>query len=677
MKISTVKFGFFQLLLMGLFLTVGIPSYASDMDPEMQAKRAVIMLLKNLTLADLIEVETFNPKALSAARKIQKLSDTAAALFVLTQEDLRRAGVTRISEALRMVPGVQVARIDANKWAISARGLNGQYASKLLVMIDGRTVYTPLRSEVYWDVQDLLIEDIARIEVIRGPGASLWGANAVNGVINIITKSALETQGNLISTYLGQGEEKGIVGVQHGGEFGNSVAYRVYGKFYDHDHFLDAEGQAQPDDWQMNRGGFRLDWKATETDNLSLQSDVYKGSAGQKVLAPIPFPNIFNDQMNLDGVNLLGHWERNWSNGDMVLQAYYDHTHRQDASLSESRDTYDLDFQHRWQRHETQEFIWGLGFRQSRDNLISSPVFIYTPSQRQNNLFSAFVQGEFLLQPLRITVGSKFEHNDYTGWEIQPTLRALWNLNAQHSLWGAVSRAVRTPSRSDVDGRTETLDLLSLMRFNVLGNPEFKSETLLAYELGYRFSPANRFLLDTTLFFNQYDDLRNIRPIGFDLSGHLPTILFQNDNNMYGEIFGLELALHWQVFNTWKLIGTYNYLQVQLHLHESVPSPLGEQEERDTPKHQASLRSLWSLPYKLELDGAWYYVDSVPNQQTEKYQRVDVRLGWRPKPTLDLSLGVRNLFDSQHREFGDVFSGNFVLADEVPRAVYMQLKYQF
>jgi iron complex outermembrane receptor protein len=680
MKISTVKFGFLQLFPLGLLLTtVGMPGYASEienLDNDMQAKRAIIAQLKGLNLEELIEVETFNPKAMSAARKIQKLSETAAALFVLTQEDLRRAGVTRISEALRMLPGVQVARIDANKWAISARGLNGPYASKLLVMIDGRSVYTPLRSEVNWDVQDLLIEDIARIEVIRGPGASLWGANAVNGVINIITKSAQETQGNLITTYAGKGEEKGIVGVQHGGTLENGLAYRVYGKFYDHDHFLNAEGQAQHDDWQMHRGGFRLDWKATDKDSFSLQSDAYDGTANQTVLVSLPVLHFLNDEVELEGANVLGRWERHLDQGDMILQAYYDHTYREDSALGESRDTYDIDFQHRWPRNDTQEYIWGLGFRQSRDNIANSPVLFYNSAQRQSNLFSAFVQGEFLLQPVRLTVGSKFEHNNYTGWEIQPTLRALWNLNAQHSFWAAVSRAVRTPSRSDVDANTETIDVQRQIKLSVRSVHNVVSETLQAYELGYRFAPSKRLLVDTTAFVNRYDKLRNIEQIGFDFFSLPPTIILENNNKMYGEVYGLELALHWQVLETWKLVGTYSYLNVQLHLH-GPSNLLGESEEGDSPRNQASLRSLWTLPYKMELDGAWYYVDNVPNQHTKRYHRFDVRFGWQPKPAWELSLGARNLFDSQHREFGRAFNGNIIFADEVPRAVYMQLKYRF
>lgn len=673
---TITRFSFYLRLLLSLGLVVvGMPIPASDQESDIQAKRAIIKQLKNLKLAELIEVETFNPKARSAARKVQKLSETAAALFVLTQEDLRRAGVTRIAEALRLVPGVQVARIDANKWAISARGLNGQYASKLLVMIDGRSVYTQLRSEVYWDVQDLLIEDIERIEVIRGPGASLWGANAVNGVINIITKAATETQGNLITAYHGQGEEQNILGLQHGGKLDNGLAYRVYGKFYDHDNFLNAQGQDQHDDWQMKRGGMRMDWEKSETEKMTLQTDAYSGQANQTVFVTNPFVGVLNDEVNTNGVNVLGRWERDLEHGDMILQAYYDHTHREDASLEETRNTYDLDFQHRWQRNETQELIWGLGFRQTRDDITSSPSLSYDPPRRTNNLASAFVQGELTWQPWRFTLGSKFEYTDTAGLEIQPTLRVLWSHNAQHNFWAAISRAIRAPSRSDQDGRTETLSFNGITKLKALASEDFKAEQLLAYELGYRFTPIPQFLLDTTIFFNQYDDLRNVEQTGFDPYSRPPTVFLRSNNNMYGEIYGAELALHWQVLPTWKVIGSYSYLDVQLHLNGS--SPLGEQEEGDTPNNQATLQSQWSLPQHLEFDTAWYYVDNVSNQKVPRYHRFDLRLGWKPLPTLEVSAGVRNLFDPQHREFGNMFSGNTVIANEVPRAVYLQLKYRF
>jgi len=671
-----LNFWMVQLFCLWISLTMMTHSRASVADLEDQ--RQVFEQLKRLSLEELSEVEIFNPEGGLATRKIKKLTDTAAALFVITQEDIRRAGITHLAEALRMVPGIQVARIDANKWAISARGLNGQYTSKLLVMIDGRSVYTQLRSEVHWDVQNLLMEDVERIEVIRGPGASLWGANAVNGVINIVTKSAQDTQDTLLTTHVGSGEEQAIIGLRHGGQLDNGLAYRIYGKFYDHDNFVNAQGQAHNDHWDMKRGGFRLDWDSSEHNTFSLQSNAYQGVLQQKLLLPETF-SIINDQADVEGFNLLGRWQRNLTDGEFILQTYLDHTKREDASLSEIRQTYDIDFQHRWQRSEKKEFIWGLGFRHTRDHITSSTALIYNPEKRSDNLFSAFLQGEFLLRPdLKLTAGTKVEHNDYTGFEIQPTLRSLWTLNPQHSLWAAISRAVRTPSRSDNDARSNTINPQLSLKINLIGSRDFQSEKLLAYELGYRFKRAKQFLVDTSLFFHQYDELRNIDLVAFDPLTVPPTMTFKTNNKMEGEIFGLEVATHWQVLETWRLVGTYSYLQVLLHLNDSTTqSLLGETEEDETPHHQATLRSLLTLPHNLEFDTGLYYVDNVPQRNVSHYLRADIRLGWKPILTLDLSLGIRNLFDKQHREFGNAFSGNTVIASEVPRTFYLQLKYQF
>ena len=671
-----------------LLIFLVIPSYAAIDKPSNKERRNIIGELKKLSLEELSNVEIFNPEASSAARKVQKLSETAAALFVITQEDIRRAGFTSIPEALRMVPGVQVARINANKWAISARGLNGLFASKLLVMIDGRTVYTPLRSEVFWDVQDLLIEDIDRIEVIRGPGASLWGANAVNGIINIITKMAKDTQDNLLTTYAGDGEERAIVGVRHGGKLGDKVHYRVYGKFYEHDNFVDKHDQQ--DSWQMKRSGFRIDWAARKRENLTLQGDVYDGFVNQ-IIVPLGANMFQSDKTELSGFNLLGRWQRNLINGDMILQAYYDHTERQELALGEKRNTFDIDFQHRWRRNNTQEFFWGLGYRYTQDEMKNSPILNYDPKKRQDDLFSAFVQSEFKISlnpltqgeenSLRLMLGSKFEQNDYSGFEYQPNVRLLWIANNQHSVWAAISRAVRTPSRTDADasytiqiGVVDNPFLAPFGPINLLGvgSEDFKSETLLAYELGYRFKHSSNFLLDTTIFYNVYKDLRSVE---FKLT---PTNIFlKNTNKMWGEIYGLEMAASWQVFDNWKLIGTYSYLNINLHLPPDTITFFGETEENDSPHNQANLRSLLTLPNNIELDTGLYYVDKVSNQKAASYTRFDVRLGWKAQKNLELSLGARNLFDIQHREFNDSISGNAILSDEVRRALYFQLKYHF
>jgi iron complex outermembrane recepter protein len=673
-------FQFTKVFFLGLLLSMTQPILALEKDKDnlLEKKRALFNRLKKLSLKDLGKVRFYNPEASSAARKTQRLLDTPSALFVLSQEDIHRAGITSIPEALRLIPGVQVARVYANRWAISARGLNGLISSKLLVMIDGRTVYSPYTASVFWDVQDVLIEDIDRIEVIRGPGGSLWGANAVNGIINIITKTPEQTQGGLITTHLGVGEEQAILGLRHGGKM-KKGHYRVYGKFYEHESFLDAQGEETDDNWQMKRAGFHSNWDLSQRDKFSLQGDVYDGFEKQTNFLPLDSPRIANHHIYVKGFNLLTRWKRRLSKGDMILQSYYDLTERDDTSfLKEERGTYDLDFQHRWRSSARQEFIWGLGFRYTHDKYKNyTQIVDLEPHKRQDRLFSAFIQGEFLLQPQRwkMVLGSKFEHNDYTGFEYQPTARLLWTPHEQHSAWMAISRAVRTPSRYDATNKTNILQ--GQTRFKNVGNLDFRSEVLRAYELGYRFTPSNDFFLDTALFYNDYKKLRTFEIKDFQPYPPPATVMTRFENQMTGEVYGLEMALHWQATKDWRWVATYTYTDVQLHLLPSSDSVFKEIEEGDTPHHQATLRSLLNLPHDLTFDTVLYYVDNVPNQNTPHYTRFDLRLGWQASRNLDLSIGARNLFDNQHPEFGMGLSGNIDIPDEVRRAFYLHVDYRF
>jgi len=629
-----------------LLLLFVMSCYASD------ENRMTIHDLKKLSLTELMEVEIFNPSGSLAARKVQKLSETPAALFVLTQEDIRRAGITSIPEALRMVPGLQVARINSNQWAISARGLNQQYASKLLVMIDGRTVYSPLRSQVNWDVQGTLMEDIERIEVIRGPGASLWGANAVNGVINIITKSAKDTQGTLITSTFGKSEEQNILGIRHGGKLGEDGHYRVYGKFYEHDSFVN-------DNWQIKRAGFDMDWTASERDHLSLQAGIYDGFITR------------NATNTVSGLHLLSRWQH----GNMILQSYFNRMKRHEMNWDSIHNIYDIDFQHSSQLSDRHEFIWGLGFRYTESIIDGSQLVTYIPNHRKDNLFSAFVQSEFIVtEDLRLILGSKFEHNDYTGFEVQPTIRMLWNINEKHSMWAAVSRAVRTPARVDEDLQINII-IPNSPQILIRGNPEVNSEELIAYEVGYRFNPTTNLLVDASLFYNDYDQLRSTETHFQPYP--VPTILYELENKMFGNTYGLELASHWQVAETWKLIGSYSYLNTNLDITADSNYTDVELVERNSPTNQAGLRSLWNIRDNLELDAALYYVGEIESQTVAEYNRFDLRLGWQASKNLAISLGGRNLFDSQHSEFGGFGSnGSVIYSNEIPRSFYLQLQYR-
>ena len=634
--------------------------------------------LTELSLEALMDVEVT-----SVSKREEKFFEAAAAIYVITAEDIRRSGAESIPEALRMVPGLHVARIDANKWAISARGFTFRLADKMLVLIDGRSVYTPLFAGVYWNVQDTLMEDIERIEVIRGPGATLWGANAVNGVINIITKSAKDTQGGLLTGTIGT-YEHGLGGFRYGGKLGKDAWFRIYTKYFNRDRY---PGGA--DDWRVMRGGFRLDWDTTEQDSLTFQGDIYDGDAGQRLtlsgfLTP-PYSHTFDDDIAIRGGNVLARWRHTFSKrSDMSLQFYYDRMERNEAVLDDTRDTVDLDFQHRFGLGERHDVIWGLGYRYTSDRIGNSFTFTLDPQSRGDHLVNAFVQDEITLieDRLNLTLGSKFEHNDYTGFEVQPSMRLAWTPNEQHTVWGSISRAVRSPSRVDDDMRLNFAafpgPMGSVRMMSLFGNRDFKSEELIAYELGYRIRPTKNLSLNLTTFYNVYDQLQTHEPGVPFFEGSPPpphmVIPLRIANKMDGESYGVELGANCKVTDFWKLRAGYTWLQVQLHRDHASGDTTSEGIEGDSPHHQVNLRSYLDLPGNWEFDTALYYVDSLPNQETHSYVQLDVRLGWRPKKNIELSVGVKNVLWDRHREFG-MASG--IHPTEVPPMVYGKFTWRF
>ncbi|MDM8547381.1 TonB-dependent receptor plug domain-containing protein [Candidatus Venteria ishoeyi] len=641
-----------------------LSSVAAQEDPK-----EIIQDLRGLSLEQLLEVRIDD--IASVARKSQKITETAAAAFVITREDIRRAGITSIPEALRMAPGVQVARLDSSTWAVSIRGLNGRFSSKLLVLIDGRSVYSPTSSGTYWNRINTVMADLERIEIVRGPGGTLWGANAVNGVINIITRHSQDTQGAMLSTSLGQGGEKGSLSARYGGELGDSGTYRFYAKTSTFNGSVDALNAKQKDDWRMQTGGFRADWKNDEKDAFNMQAEVYHSILNSP---PLQRPDIV-DRNHHNGFFLSGRWQHDLENGNTILQSYFEREKRTEFNLTDSRRIWDIDFQHRFQRGEKQEYVWGLAYRYITDHLVSPPggAVNYNPPKRQDNLFSAFIQGEWILIPEHwwLTLGTKFEHNDYTGLEVQPSARLLWRPFDKHQLWTSVSRAVHTPSRSNSD-----LDVSSVqqgMRISVKGNPDLNSEALLAYELGYRYHPSKRFFLDTTVFYNDYKHLI-IADIQFSPFPPPPTLNQHFTNDMKGSGQGFELAGQWQIAKSWKLITSYTYLDMRL---QALNPSLSSQESKagKTPQHQLNLRSLWNPAKNWEIDSSIYYVDKLTESNTSAYTRVDLRLGWKPHQNLSVSIGGRNLFDPHHAEFGQE-TGSTIITQEIPRTWYIQVQYQ-
>ena len=629
--------------------------------------------LKRLSLEELTNIEIT-----SAARRPEPLADTPAAVTVLTAEDIHRSGFTSVAAALRLVPGLNVARVDSQTWAISSRGFNDVFANKLLVMIDGRSIYTPLFSGVFWDVQDVVLEDIDRVEVVRGPGATLWGANAVNGVISIITKSARDTQGLLISGGGGT-EERAFTSVRYGAKLSDDAFVRVFAKYTNRDSSaLPFNGQAF-DAWEMYRAGFRLDWDPNRENTFTFQGDIYAGDKERLYAVPtptFPFAGRVRSEDYVAGGNLLARWSHTFAAGSqLTVQTYYDRTIRDTAIFSETRDTGDFDLQHRFALGSYQEIVWGVGFRSTRDDITNTLNVSLVPDSRTLNLYSAFVQDEITIVPerLAVTLGSKFEHNDFTGFELQPSIRGWWAPAARQTLWASVSRAVRTPSRAESDVRINPAPPAPIPpgRLTVFGNPDMVAEELLAYELGYRAQPHERLTFDLALFYNDYENLRTLERVARGPVS--PSIV---GNNLAGETYGAELSATVQAAQPWRLQGGYTFLE--MHLHRARGSTDASTEvatEGSSPHHQFFVRSLLDLPWKIQFDSTLRYVDALPAPNIPSYLTLDLRLAWSPRKNLEVAIVGQNLLDDQHPEFAPTFIGT--QRTETERRVFGTFQWRF
>ena len=522
--------------------------------------------LSMLSLEELLQVEV-----ISVSRKPQTVPDSPAAVYVITQDEIRRSGHASIPELLRMVPGLHVARINSSSWAISARGFNGRFNNKMLVMIDGRTVFTSLFSGVFWDVQDLHLPDIERIEVIRGPGGTMWGANAVNGVINIITKSAADTQGQDVALRLGS--EESIVSGRFGDVIGEKGHWRAYGKWLDRGASVTPNGSHHPDDWGVLRGGFRADWVENDRDSFTVQGDAYEGRIREteKVTEKVPGPDeIFKGSFDVEGGNLLGRWTRELSmSSEAELQVYLDLTRRLSELYQDERNTFDIDFQHRQELDETHEILWGLGYRWTGSEFQGSPGFDLDQSRRHDHLLSGFVQDEITLveDELTLIVGSKFEHNDFTGFEVQPSLRMHWVPAEDQVVWGAVSRAVRTPSVVQQDlihTVAETTGPTSVVETNLIGNDDLGADDVVTAELGWRFPLREDIYVDLTAFYNDFSAADNFT-VGptIDLGGGASIVPVFFDNAREAKVVGGEAAVDFAISETWKIRSGFTLLDLE------------------------------------------------------------------------------------------------------------------
>lgn len=615
-----------------------------------------------------------NIEITSVSRSPERILKAPAAITVITNEEIRRSGATSIPEALRLADNLIVAQKNSHDWGITARGFNTDLANKMLVMIDGRTIYSPLFSGVFWDRQDYLLEDIDRIEVISGPGGTLWGANAVNGVINIITKSANDTQGLYFETGIGD-ELKNATAVRYGGKLASNVSYRLYGKYQDRDDQVLNNGKDASDSWHMSQGGFRIDAEPSASDSLTLQGDFYGSDEGDP---------ITDRDGETSGGNILGRWAHSFSaSSNMSLQMYYDKAQfslPQAANafapagiFRDSLDTYDVDFQHRFQWNERNHILWGLGYRYTHDEVNGSPTITFAPEHLDHYLYSAFLQDEIKLhENLFFTAGSKIEHNDYTGWEVEPSVRLQWNVAVNQMIWAAVSRAVRTPSRIDHDLRSPT-NLPPPIDSFLSGGEDFSSENVIAYELGYRAQLGPKVSTSISAFYNEYDDIRST-----SLSAPF-LIPFVFENNLEGQTSGIEVSANYQVLEWWRLHLGYSLLEENIHTKSGQFDLNNALNETADPEHQISLRSSMNLPQHMELDASLRWVDTLHNNsgttvgEVPSYTELNVRLGWHPTDRLELSLTGQNLLHGQHPEFGFPTPNRV----EIERSIYGKVQWRF
>lgn len=621
---------------------------------------------EEINFADLSLEQLMNETVTSVSKKEQRLDDAPAAISVLSNEDIRRSGATRLTDAFRLVPGLDVGAINSSQTAVSARGFNGLYANKLLVLVDGRAVYSPIYGGVVWDLQQFQLDDIDRVEVIRGPGATIWGANAVNGVINVVTRDARDTQGGLL--YAGGGDvSEAMVGARHGGRLGERTYFRVYGGAYAQDDYPAADGSSAGDGWSTRQGGFRVDHHATDDSRLTWQSEYTEAE-------------INDGDADAYNASTLARWTRDpdASRGS-ELQFYYDRNHRDDPLRARvTTDIFDLSFQHRFPVGERQDIVWGAGYRHNLIHLDqTSPAVLVLDDRLSLDLFNCFVQDEITLVPdkLSVTLGAKLEHNDYTGFEFQPSARLVYKPAARHTLWAAISRAVRTPSV--VEGRRGLAPVVGApipapggpYLPIVTGDPSVNAETLWAYELGWRVQPTSRVRADLALFFNDYDDLIDTGTSAtLDPATGLAETGF--NNNLAGETYGGEVSVTVSPVDSWRLTAAYSLLLTDIRPSGSSAALI----EDSTPVNQASLRSAHDLTRRIGFDAQLRYVDSLPT--IPAYLALDLRLAYRPNENLEFSLTAQNLLDQQHAEQAAPV-GPFVPLGEVPRGFHGKITWRF
>jgi len=637
--------------------------------------------LTQATLEDLMNIQVT-----SVSKKGQQAFKAGAAIFVITQEDIRRSGATNIPDLLRMVPGVNVARVDANTWAISIRGFNGVYADKLLVLVDGRSVYTPAFSGVYWDQLNVPLENIDRIEVIRGPGGTVWGANAVNGVINIITSSSTATKGGLIVA--GTGSEESASGlVQYGGNLGDKGAYRAFGGYSNTENSILASGADAADGWHAFHGGFRSDWDLSDRDTLTVEGNLLQNREGQTVTQVLsnnlPTVATFNDPIQVASGDLLGKWDHTLQNGsDISVQAFYSRYNRLSEGYHNVLDSFDVEFQHHLAAGPRQDVVWGLDLRHTDDLLTPGYSVTFSPAHESDLFYNAFLQDEIRLTgSLNLTVGSKIGHNPDSGFVVQPSAQLVWTPANSQTWWVAAAQAVSEPSIYSGSIRYDAAIIpLPGGAFGVvteLGAQNLKAEQLRDYEGGYRTRLGKRWTLDVTLFRGYYRNLQTASP-GIPFLSERAGVPFEEFPYYAGNLarertYGGEVFGNWQVSHRWRISPGFSLLHLR-----PLATPAGAITSSgapgDNPTHQVELRSLLNLRRNLDWDTSVYFVGELSNGPVPAYTRVDTRLGWRVGEFLELSITGQNLLTPRHFEAAYGYTLN---PTQIERSVLGRITWRF
>ena len=639
------------------------PTFATCQDPPAPARD-----LTALSLSELAELEVT-----SVSKKPEKSWNTPAAISILTSLDLRHAGTTTLVDALRAVPGVHVARIDSSKWAVGIRGFTSRLSRSQLVLMDGRSVYTPLFAGTYWEVQDTLLDDVERLEVVRGPGGTLWGANAVNGVVNVITKGTRDTQGGMLAAGGGT-EETGFVRGRYGARLGDRGFYRAYAKYSDRGATF-HDPPSDFDRWHLGQLGFRTDWELGASDQLKVQGDTYRGAAGQRTSFTAyepPYTRRLEDEARFSGGNVLSRWRRVLGGAsELAVRVYYDRTYRDETSFREARDTADFEVQHRVRLGGRHDVVWGSGYRVSWGRSRGIETIAFSPADRTDHLFTGFVEDEVALAPgrLRLDLGAKVEHNSYSGFALQPSARVLWTPASRQVLWAGITRAVRTPSRVEHDLLlTTTLSPSAPLFARITGSHAFVPETVVAYEAGVRLQPSSRLLLDAAAFHNRYPNLLSLEA-GAPFAERGRQILpFVMANLLKGRTRGAELSAHFQLTRAARLHGSYSFLDMRLSPAPGSTDTSQSRAEGASPRHRVHLRADWTLPRQVDVGARVRWTDELPAQKVSAYTGLDARVAWRPYRQIELAVVGSDLLQPRHPEFGGGAAG---LA-QVERAVFAE-----